>query len=142
MPWRRVDSGKFVYALFKRKPATGGFWQGIAGGGMNGESPIEAAIRETYEESGVRVTSGNILRLDSMTTIPVVAIVGESRWGEETRVIPEHAFGVRFGDELIRLSEEHDAYQWCSFDRAQETLRWDSNKNALWELNLRLTGRA
>ena len=29
--------------------------------------------------------------------------------------------------------------EWLSFKEAQAKLNWDSNKNALWELNWKLT---
>ena len=48
-PYRKRSNGHFEYALMQR--ADDGTWQGIAGGGEDGETPFEAAIRETYEEA-------------------------------------------------------------------------------------------
>ena len=50
-PYRGLPDGRFVYALFRRADA--GFWQGIAGGGEDGETPLEAVRREAYEEAGI-----------------------------------------------------------------------------------------
>ncbi|MDX9955097.1 MAG: NUDIX domain-containing protein, partial [Anaerolineae bacterium] len=50
-PYRRKLDGQIEIALLKRADA--GYWQGIAGGGEDPESPLEAARRETYEESGI-----------------------------------------------------------------------------------------
>jgi ADP-ribose pyrophosphatase YjhB (NUDIX family) len=38
-----------LYAVFKR--TDGGCWQGIAGGGEKGETPLQAAQREALEEA-------------------------------------------------------------------------------------------
>ncbi|HEY2253948.1 MAG TPA: NUDIX domain-containing protein, partial [Planctomycetaceae bacterium] len=65
IPFRRIDGGSFVYALFRRQQATGGYWQWIAGGGEDDESPLEAARREALEEAGIK--KGRYLPLDSRT---------------------------------------------------------------------------
>ncbi len=53
-------------------------------------------------------------------------------------VVPEYCFAVGAENNAIVLSSEHTEYQWVDYDSAQEKLHWDSNKNALWELNERL----
>ena len=45
LPYRITSDSVILYALFKREPSTGSYWQGIAGGGENSESPLEAAKR-------------------------------------------------------------------------------------------------
>jgi len=123
-----------LYAIFKRADLE--CWQGIAGGGEDDETPIEAARRETTEESGID-SDHKFIPLDSMSTIPVVGISGMI-WGKDVLVVPQHCFGVEADSEVIRLSDEHLAFQWLPYEAAHEILRWDSNKNALWELNYRL----
>ena len=54
-------------------------------------------------------------------------------------VIPEYTFGVKPDSDAITLSKEHTEYRWVSFEDALAMLKWDSNKNALWELNARIT---
>ena len=70
--------------------------------------------------------------------MPVVNVTGEFTWGPKVLVIPEHAFGIRCDGEELVLSEEHTECRWFSFEEAMQHLRWDSNRNALWELNHRL----
>ena len=36
------------------------------------------------------------------------------------------------------LGDEHSEIKWASYEEAKELLKFDSNKNALWELNERL----
>jgi dATP pyrophosphohydrolase len=46
-----VGGSEYEYALLKRSDA--GWWQGIAGGAEDNETPLEAARRETNEEAGI-----------------------------------------------------------------------------------------
>jgi dATP pyrophosphohydrolase len=62
-----------------------------------------------------------------------VAVTGEFTWGPDVLVIPEYAFGLRIEGAELRLSHEHTEYRWFSFDDAMKTVRWDSNRTALWE---------
>ncbi|HKJ26736.1 MAG TPA: NUDIX domain-containing protein, partial [Anaerolineales bacterium] len=69
-PYRFAPSGQPEYAIFfRRTPRHGDFWQAIAGGGEDDESPPEAALREANEESGLSYQT-EYLQLDSMATIP------------------------------------------------------------------------
>lgn len=136
LPYRITRDNAVRYALFKREPSTGSYWQGIAGGGENGESSLEAAKRETYEEAGID-PSNEYMRLDSYAMVPVANVCG-FRWGDDVLVIPEYCFGVKVDEEQLQLSYEHTKYKWLSYDSAMEILHWDSNKCALWELNFRV----
>ncbi|MQB02044.1 MAG: NUDIX domain-containing protein [Actinobacteria bacterium] len=134
-PYRVSADGGFVYALLRRADAD--YWQGVAGGGEEGESPLEAARREAGEEAGVPADA-EFVTLDSVATIPVVNVTGSFMWGPDVLVIPEHAFGVRCGSAELALSDEHTESRWFTRDEAMRALRWDSNRNALWELDHRL----
>jgi dihydroneopterin triphosphate diphosphatase len=134
IPFYKQKDGNVLYALFKREDMK--VWQGIAGGGEKGESPIETARREASEEANISPKS-KMIQLSSVASIPVVAISG-FLWGEDVLVIPEHSFGVKINQQKIKLSKEHLKYQWFTYDDAMEKLNWDSNKTALWELNYRI----
>jgi dATP pyrophosphohydrolase len=138
IPFRLTDSGSFLFALFRRNQATGGYWQWIAGGGEDGESPLEAARREATEEAGIR--DGRFIALDSRSMIPVVNVAG-FLWGDDTLLIPEYCFGVEIAKADLVLSDEHTEYRWSGYVEAEQDLRWDSNRIALWELNYRLCTR-
>ncbi len=134
-PYRSDDGAGFRYALFRR--ADDSYWQGVAGGGEAGESPLEAARREAAEEAGL-AKGTEFTALDSVATIPVVNVTGDFRWGPDVLVIPEHTFGALCENDELHLSDEHTEYQWFGIDEAKRALRWDSNRNALWELDHRL----
>lgn len=136
LPYRKLADGRILFAVLRRNSKTGGYWQGIAGGGEDNETPLDAAKREAAEEAGISPMSCFLL-LESKVTIPVVNVCG-FKWGRETLVIPEFAFGVEVEDQEIVLSKEHSEFKWLPFEYAYKELYWDSNKNALWELNHRL----
>ena len=77
-PYIRVG-GDFEYALLRRSDA--GFWHGVAGGGEDSETPLEAAKRETYEETGIPLES-SFLQLDTVNSIPVIAFAVGDLWGK------------------------------------------------------------
>ena len=134
-PYRLRPGTSFEYAVFRR--ADLGFWQGIAGGGEDAETPLEAAEREALEEGGIPRKS-RYLALDSTATIPVVDIAGYLLWGDDVLVVPEHCFGVEAGGLQIALSHEHLEFRWVGYEDARALLKYDNNKNALWELDMRL----
>lgn len=73
-----------------------------------------------------------------MATVPKDCFAAAATWGDETYVIPEHCFAVEVGDSRIALSAEHKDLRWVAYAEARRLLKWDSNRNALWELNKRL----
>ena len=134
IPYRTID-GSFYYCVFHR--ADLGQWQFVAGGGENDETPLAAAKRESFEESGA--LSDRWVELKSMSYIPAAVISPECRlhWSNDTYVIPEYSFGFEC-NQKIKLSSEHCEYAWMSYDEAKQKLMWDSNRTALYELNCRL----
>jgi dATP pyrophosphohydrolase len=129
----RWKEGKPEYAVLK--VVDGGYWQFVAGGGEDQETPLEAARREALEETGLE---GDLLQLDSLTTIPKYHFLSADSWDEEIYVVPEYTFAIQAGDAEIQLSREHTEYRWVSFQEGSQCLKWDSNRNALWELDQRL----
>ncbi|MFN2143810.1 MAG: NUDIX hydrolase [Anaerolineales bacterium] len=138
-PYRRTAAGSYEFAIFfRRSPRYGDFWQGIAGGGEDDETPLQAAQRESWEEGGL-LPETPFLPLDSNATIPAPQAAG-MLWGPEVLVVPEYAFGADAQGQEIVLSPEHEDFRWVDYETAQSLLRFDSNRNALWELHYRLTG--
>jgi len=133
----KFDKQEILYCVLKRNNETGGYWQVIAGGGEENETELEAAKREALEEALIPPDC-NFLKLNSMATIPVVNVSG-FLWGPKLLVIPEYSFGVDVKNGSIKISTEHSDFKWLCYEEARKILKWDSNRNALWELNYRLT---
>jgi len=134
---RQTDAGEFEYALFKRSDA--GFWQGVAGGGEGDETPLQAARRETCEETGL-LPDAPFLQLDTVMPVPVTEFSASYLWGDDLYVIPQYTFGVMIGDDSIVLSREHTEYRWLTFEEAHRLVQFEGSQIALWELDRRVRG--
>jgi len=122
------------YAVFRRADADA--WQAVAGGGEDGETPLQAARRELMEETGL---VADLIALDARAEIPASVFAASAIWGPAVVTIPEHAFGAALpaGAEPT-LSDEHRGFAWLRYDEARPRFTWDSNREALDELHGRL----
>lgn len=137
IPYRIVD-GTPLFCIFRRRDSD--YWQFIAGGVENGETTIEAAKRETIEESGVEPKI--IKQLTCVAYVPA-EVIAESRrqhWDKNTFVIPEYSFAFECDSEPT-LSNEHTKYKWVTYDEGRKLLKWDSNKVAMYEIKCILENR-
>ena len=137
-PYRKIGEGVFEYALLKRSDSGFEFWQGVSGGGEDNETPLEAAKRETYEETSISMDS-EFLTLDTVHPVPITAFA-VTHWGENIYVIPQYNLGVSANNQEIILSHEHTEYRWLKYEQAYDMVRFDDNKTALWELDRRIRG--
>ena len=134
----RIVNGIPLFCVFRRSDSN--YWQFIAGGGENGETPIEAVKRETIEEIGVEPI--NIKQLTCIAYVPA-EVIAESRrqhWNKNVYVIPEYSFAFQCDLEPV-LSNEHNEYKWLTYDEARKLLKWDSNKVAIYEIKCILENR-
>ena len=134
----RIVNGIPLFCVFRRTDSN--YWQFIAGGGENGETPIEAVKRETIEEIGVEPI--NIKQLTCIAYVPA-EVIAESRrqhWNKNVYVIPEYSFAFQCDLEPV-LSNEHNEYKWLTYDEARKLLKWDSNKVAMYEIKCILENR-
>lgn len=92
------------YAVFKR--SDGPIYQGIAGGVEDSESPYEAALREVYEETGLKVK--DLIELDAVFSMPASIFSCYKQW--DTHVVKEICFAGQINED-IHLSHEHTAYE-------------------------------
>jgi dATP pyrophosphohydrolase len=132
IPFRLVGPEKWEFAAFRR--SDDGAWQGIAGGGEAGETPRQAAARESVEEAGLP-PQAPLYRLDASATVPVAGFADRVLWPVDLLVIPEHAFAIDCTGLDLRISSEHTALMWGAYHDIHAMLRWDSNRTALWELH-------
>lgn len=121
------------YCIFKRSDLK--IWQFISGGGEDNESPQQAAIRESFEEAGI-LNNNKYNKLVSMCYVPVENFSEAARetWGDSL-VIPVYSFSVNLDTKKITISDEHTEFKWCKYEEAKESLYFDLDKTALFELN-------
>jgi dATP pyrophosphohydrolase len=126
----RIYNGEPEYCVFHR--ADFDQWQFVSGGGEDTETPLGAAKREIFEETGVKVDT--IFQLSSIAFIPTNIFPEHylKNWSADTYVIPEYTFAFECHEDII-LSNEHTEYTWLTYNDARQTLKWDSNKTALYE---------
>lgn len=134
IPFCRASGSETLYCVLQRADA--GFWQWVAGGGEDGETPVEAAVRETREETGIE---GPLYALQSQARVPVTSFAARKDWPNDLYVIPEYHFAIEAPSPEARLSAEHRACEWLPYEDAFARLRWQSNQTALGELAERLS---
>lgn len=119
---RPTASGWDVLCL-RRAPdeRSAGTWETVHGHIQEGERPVDAAVRELAEETGLdaerfynlsRVESFYLHRQDVVALIPVFCAL-----------VPRGA--------AARLSAEHDAWEWLSPERAGARFAWPREGRAL-----------
>jgi dATP pyrophosphohydrolase len=133
-----TQDSEFAYLLLKRSDE--GWWQGIAGGGEGSETPLEAAKRETLEETGIPKDS-RFLQLITVLPIPATEFRYSHLLGRKVCVIPQYCFGVLPKEKTIVLSSEHTDYKWLMYEEAYRLMKYEDNKIALWELDKRLKNK-
>ena len=115
-------------------------WQFVSGGGEDEETPLEAANREVWEETGIHPEG--LFPLSSVSSVPANVFREDARrhWPKNTFVVPEYHFAFPCGQDIV-LSHEHRECLWMTYDAALLRLKWDSNKTALYELMCILENR-
>ena len=132
----RERNGKTEFAIFQRSDLPE-IWQGIAGGGEQGESILQTALRECAEEGNI-VMPGPLYPLDSISVMrSTVFPEWTDAWGKDVVVLPMYFFGMPYEGE-IKLSEEHLCFAWMPFEQADAAVKMPDQNTALWELSERL----
>lgn len=103
-----------------------GTWQMISGGIHQGETAWEAAVREVKEETGLALT--RLYSADAVETFYMKIL-------DKITFVPVFVAFVDKPGEIELATEEHDAYEWLSYEQAQERLIWAEQKRVLTQIH-------
>lgn len=126
----KIDKGKIKYFIEKRKL----HWKGFEfpkGGVEKKEKLNEAVIRETEEETGLKIIKIDNLKLKgkylySKELKDRKGFVGQT-W---------HLFSVRVKDGKVKMDEhEHSGYFWLNYKEAIRKLTYKNQKECLKKAN-------
>jgi molecular chaperone GrpE len=107
------EDGKILLLKRSRKILNPGKWDLPGGTLEKGETLKEALLREIKEETGLEVEVGEI--------------IGTAEFSKESNNFSEEKRGLRYlaycsGDEEVKLSKEHQDFEWFTIDEALEKL--------------------
>jgi dATP pyrophosphohydrolase len=117
------DASDMKILVLKRNSKKGGFWQTITGGVHVGESLEQAAGRELLEETGLTQKSNSrVFSTGKRYSFP----------GNDGYMLDEYVFAFRVDDMVaVKISEEHDAFEWLSVEEAKKRVAYENNKTAI-----------
>jgi len=117
--------------LMLRRTHPGQFWQSVTGSLAPGESPRSAALREVWEETGLRVGSA-LIDLKHSVLFPIVR-AWRARYAPNVCFNREYWFALVLETRrMIRLNPlEHLEYRWLSAERAARLTGSWTNRNAI-----------
>ena len=125
--FREQEDGR-EYLLLHRATERGAFWQGVTGAPEQGETLLQAAVREVLEETAL--TPADIYSVDFSYRFPV-SDEWRAAYGPEPEEVVEHVFVAKVGGDDPILSSEHDAWKWRVPKEAVCMLKWENNIEAL-----------
>jgi len=130
----RTEEG--TYLLLKRTERDGGFWQPITGVIEPGESPLQAAVREVREETGLDLEELVAPPRPPLLPLPYVHAFAFSPSDPPDAppiFIREHSFvAVLPTRPAIRVNPaEHEDFQFADVAMALSLVRWKGNRRAL-----------
>jgi bis(5'-nucleosidyl)-tetraphosphatase len=117
----RQDGDRRIFLLLRHN--NGGHWSFPKGRIEREESEFAAALRETREETGIRVG------------VPVSGFrsVSRYRFSRDGRPVEKSVvyFLAEVSEHEVRLSGEHDAATWLPAEGARRTLTYEESRNVL-----------
>lgn len=126
-----TTTGQF---LLLRRSQPNCYWQSVTGSLEWGESPVNAARRELYEETGL-CAGASLINLQHSVTFRITA-PWKTRYASHMLTNREHWFGLRLANRrLIRINpSEHSEYQWTDLNQACRLAQSQTNIAAMKRL--------
>ena len=118
--------------LLKRVPPRS-FWQSVTGSiQWQGETKVEAAVRELAEETGIEAESGNLQDWNRRFRFTIPALY-RPRYGNNVQFNTEHVFSLLLPavTSVSLQPSEHDEFCWVDLHQARNIVWSWSNREAL-----------
>jgi dihydroneopterin triphosphate diphosphatase len=118
-----------------------GFWQSVTGSkDFSGESLVNTAVREVFEETGIRADAGSLMSW-SVSNVYDIYPAWRHRYAPGVTRNTEHVFSlcVPAGTPVILSPAEHAALRWLPYRAAADTCYSPSNAEAILMLPRFLT---
>lgn len=118
----RYNNNKLEVLILKRTKSRGDFWQTITGGVRIGESLVNTAIREIEEKLSLSVSRIKYTNFSYHFM------------GNDHYVLHEYVYTTLIDlkdSQKIKISQEHDEYQWVNEKTAIAYLKFEDNKKAI-----------
>ena len=112
-----------------------GFWQSVTGSVEGDETPLQAAMREVFEETGLDASQYNLQDWQASNVYEIYPH-WRHRYAPGVLENTEHLFGLELPSALpIKLApDEHVRYEWVHWrDAARRVFSW-TNVDALKRL--------
>jgi dATP pyrophosphohydrolase len=106
------------FLLLKKPAERGGFWQPVTGKVEEGESYENCALREIEEETGIDV-------LQKLTKL------GGFSYVKQGESIYEMVYLAVVSSPEVKISPEHETFQWATYSAARDLIYFESNRHAL-----------
>ena len=124
-------AGKRLYLLLRRVPTHGGFWQSVTGSLEDGETHLQAAVREVREETGFTAGENELIDL-GVTNVFEIAEQWRPKYAPGVTRNEEVCFALQVQHGAVEIDRlEHEEYVWVDYDAAVEMLYWESNRMTL-----------
>ncbi len=140
-PWKRpvsvlvvIHTPEFRVLLLERASHPG-YWQSVTGSQEEGEAPVETAIREVAEETGIIAGADDLVDWRRTNTFEIFA-EWRHRYAPGVTHNTENVFSLEVPDSLIaqpvRIApDEHLNYVWLPYrEAAEQCFSW-SNRDAI-----------
>ena len=128
-------AGRRLYLLLRRVPSHGSFWQSVTGSLEDGETHLQAAVREVREETGFSVRETELIDL-GVTNVLEIAEQWRPKYAPGVTRNEEVCFALAVQHARVEIDfSEHDEYVWVDYDSAFEMLYWESNRRTLAAVN-------
>ena len=124
-PFALTEQGPRYLALLRAEEIDrlSGTWQAVHGSVDEGETALQAAIRELTEETGLKALA--FWQLDYVETfyVPDKDVI---------EMVPCFAAQLEGN---VSISHEHNDFQWLSIEQAKDTFIWRNQRMAVQELH-------